>query len=125
MRPTSFHAVLLLICALTLAPMVPAFAQAAIAAQSGSQACEPPHAAAADTHIHHTQADEPANADSDCAQHDVCGGACCSQCAHCFVVPTAMSSAGPAAVSVYAAARVRDRSLLTPDLLERPPRLFA
>ncbi len=125
MRPTSFHTVLMLICALTLAPLLPAFAQASAFAQNAASACAVPDASMADTHMHHTQADEPVNADSGCAQNDACGGACCAQCAHCFMAATGTDITGPAGASVFTAARLTGRSLLIPDLLERPPRLLS
>lgn len=124
MRPTSLHTVLLLICALALAPLSPAFAQGPASGQQDAAACASAHTMAG-MHVHHAQTDESADADTGCAQHDACGGACCAQCAHCFMAVAGTPIIGLAGVSVFTAARMTGRSLLIPGLLERPPRLLA
>jgi hypothetical protein len=125
MQSISFHTVLLLICALVLAPLSPAFAQASASAQHEASTCAPVHATIADAHSHHADADGPTNADSDCGQHDACAGACCAQCAHCFVAAMGTHTTEPAGLAVFSATRPTGRSRLVSDLLERPPRLLA
>jgi hypothetical protein len=130
MRSTSFYTVLLLICALTLAPLLPAFAQAsswhaAATAPTGDQL----HSVLAGDHAHHVQA-QPSQpddrADRSCLQHDSCAGVCCATCAHCFLAALEHAML-PVSLRglVFTAALPTDHALLVPALLERPPRLLA
>ncbi len=122
MRPLHFSTVLLLICALTLAPLLPAF-PASLTVDAPT--CAPAQGAMTDAHAHHGQVDETPNAEGGCMQQDACDGACCTQCAHCFLAIGSTEIAGPGRMSVFAATRLTGRSLLIPALLERPPRLPA